>query len=622
MNVEMIPLNKLVLCPANVRKTDALTGIGELAASIKAHGLLQNLQVRPGAKGKYEVVAGGRRLAALQRLAKSKAIPKTEEIACQVMEAEDAAEISLAENVVRVQMHPADEYEAFKALADQGKGPQEIAARFGCSPMTVKRRLKLGIVSPKLMEAYREGKLDLDQLMAFAVSDDHAAQEQVWASLPHWNFHPDTIRSHLMASNIEASDRRVRFVGLKAYKKAGGHILRDLFQPEHEGYLTDPEILDRLVIEKLEAGAEAIRAEGRQWVIIMPTIDREKLRGLGRVYPEREPLTEEQQAEIDTLTARYEALVEEHGDDPPDEIAAELEEISEKIDALSNAAERWLPEDIAIAGAVVGIGYDGKLAVERGLVKPEDKRVETGDGHPMAKRSAAQGNIGASGLSDRLVEDLTAYRTAALRTVLAENADVALGATVHVLALPLFFPHETESCLAIKLDSAPLSGSYEGIEDSPAAIKLAERHQFWLRQMPNDAEALWDWLRAQDTATRLDLLAYCTGCSVNAVKRHERTDSDRLEHADRLALALGLDMTQWWQPTAESYLRHVPKARILEAVKEGVTPEAAENVANLKKDALAAEAEKRLAGTGWLPEVLRMSLVVSAEPKPEDIAAE
>lgn len=124
MTIEMIPLNKLVLCPDNVRKTGALIGIEELAASIKAHGLLQNLQVRPGVKGKYEVVAGGRRLAALQRLAKAKAIAKTEEIACQVMEVEDAAEISLAENVVRVQMHPADQYEAFKALADQGKGPQ------------------------------------------------------------------------------------------------------------------------------------------------------------------------------------------------------------------------------------------------------------------------------------------------------------------------------------------------------------------------------------------------------------------------------------------------------------------------------------------------------------------
>jgi ParB family chromosome partitioning protein len=224
-------------------------------------------------------------------------------------------------------------------------------------------------------------------------------------------------------------------------------------------------------------------------------------------------------------------------------------------------------------------------------------------------------------LSDRLIEDLTAHRTAALRTVLAGNADVALAAVVHALALPIFFPHEDESCLGIELDSAELRGSAEGIEASPAAVKLNARHEFWRHQLPNSAEGLWDWLLSQEAATRLDLLAYCAGCSVNAVKkRHERTDTDRLRHADLLALALGLDMTQWWQPTAQSYLRHVPKARILEAVKDGVTPKAAENLARLKKDALAAEAEQRLANTGWLPEVLRAPVAPVAES--EAIAAE
>ena len=215
------------------------------------------------------------------------------------------------------------------------------------------------------------------------------------------------------------------------------------------------------------------------------------------------------------------------------------------------------------------------------------------------------------------------FSTAALRTVLAGNAEVALTAVVHALALPLFFPHESESCLALKLDSAPLYGSAEGIEDSVAAVKLHSRHEFWLRHLPNSAEGLWDWLSMQDTATRIDLLAYCAGCSVNAVKkRHERPDTERLNHADRLAQTLGLDMTQWWQPTAQSYFRHVPKLRILEAVKEGVTSEAAENLANLKKDALAREAEERLNGTGWLPEILRAPAVAEIEAEPEAVAAE
>ena len=613
MTIEMIPLNKLIPCPANARKTDALSGIDELAASIKAHGLLQNLQVQPGTGGKYQVVAGGRRLAALKRLAKSKAIGKTEDIACHVIEAEDATEISLAENVIRLQMHPADEYEAFKALADQGKGPQEIAARFGCSPMTVKRRLKLGSVSPRLMALYRDGKLDLDQLMAFTVTDDHAAQEQVWASLPHWNHSADTIRSHLMVSNIEADDRRVRFVGLRAYKKAGGHVLRDLFQPDHEGYLTDPAILDRLVIEKLEREADAIRAEGWKWIVIMPTVDREKLRGLGRVYPEREPPSAERQVEIDDLTARYDALIEEHGDDPPDEIVTELEGLSDQIDALSADTEQWLPEDMAYAGAIVGIGYDGSLAVERGFVKPEDEPEKADTGSQPTARKAN----GVPGLSDKLAEELTAHRTAALREMVAGNTEVALVAVVHALALPLFFPHETESCLELSLRSTALDSSAEGIDGSTAAIKLAERHEFWRRQLPNAADALWDWLLARESRTRLDLLAYCAGASVNAVrKRHERADTDHLAHADRLATSLGLDMSQWWQPTAQSYFRHVPKASILETVREAVTPEAAETLAKLKKDALAAEAERRLSGTGWLPAILR----APASPEADAVA--
>jgi ParB family transcriptional regulator, chromosome partitioning protein len=83
-------------------------------------------------------------------------------------------------------------------------------------------------------------------------------------------------------------------------------------------------------------------------------------------------------------------------------------------------------------------------------------------------------------------------------------------------------------------------------------------------------------------------------------------------------------MTHWWQPTADGYFRHVPKACILEAVREGVTPEAADNLAKLKKDALAAEAEQRLKGTGWLPAILRVPVMDSAtaEPALDALAAE
>jgi ParB family chromosome partitioning protein len=623
MNIQQIQLNQLTPSKANVRKTGALNGIEELAASIKAHGLLQNLQVRETDSGKFEVVAGMRRLAALKRLAKEKAIAKTEDIACHVLTDEDASEISLAENTVRLPMHPADQFEAFKALADSGKGPEEIAARFGCSPATVQKRLRLASVSPALLAAYRAEEMTLDQLMAFTVSDDHGAQEKVWSELPEFNRHPDTIRRLLTNAHVEAGDRRAVFVGIETYVAAGGAVMRDLFNEEHEGYLTDPALLDRLASERLEREAETVRAEGWKWLEIMPDLDYADLRPLRRVHPERQPLSDEQQAELARLSAAHDALVAEHGEDMPEEAAAEMEAICDQLDELSQGAPVWRPEDIARAGAVIGIGHAGKLTVERGLVRPED--MPSAEEQPGTTHGASNGSGKApkrenGELSAPLVEALTAQRTAALRATLVGNADIALASVVHALALPLFYRYGAESCLAIDVESALLRGSDEGIEDSHAVVELAERHGFWRNELPEAAEDLWDWLAGRDMAMQLDLLAYCAGCSVNAVvKPHERADG-RITHADQLAAALALDMTAWWQPTRASYLGRVSKARVLEAVAEGVSSSAAENLAKLKKDALVKLAEERLSGTGWLPALLRSS-VTQAEPEAETLAA-
>lgn len=606
MKIRNIPLSKLVPCPANVRKTGGSVGIDELAASIQAHGLLQNLQVREGKGGRYEVVAGGRRLAALRLLAKGKKIAKTAEIPCHVLSDEDAAEISLAENIVRLPMHPADQYDAFKAMADAGKGNEEIAARFGCSPTVVKQRLKLASVSPRLLAAYRAEEMNLDQLMAFTVSDDHEAQEAAWFEQPEWNRNPAAIRRVLTAEHVEADDRRVVFVGLDTYTKAGGAMLRDLFDTEHEGYLTDTGLLDRLVTEKLAGEAAKLHAEGWKWVEIMLEIDRQRVHAMNSVDPEEIPLNDDQRRECDRLTAEYDALIDEHGEDVSDDIAGQLEALSAKIDEHYASALRWRAEEMARAGVVIGIGRDGAVEIVRGLVRPEDESQAEGEASRESPTSAISRTTPKL-LSDKLVEDLTAQRTAALRSVLAGNADIALTAIVHALALPLFYGNaDAETCLTVRLESQALQSSAEGIEKSSAGLMLHECVSVWQERLPQDPEAFWDWLLTQSTATRLDLLAFCAASSVNAVKKpHERDGSPRLASADRLASALRLDMAQWWQPTAAAYLGRVSKTRILEAVTEAVSPSAAENLGTMKKDALVIAAEKRLCGTGWLPPVLR-----------------
>src|SRR5271156_1799870 len=206
MTMQTIPLTQLIPSPLNVRKTGAKEGIPALAASIAAPGLLQNLQVRPAPdEGRFEVVAGGRRLAALKLLAKQKQIAADYPVPCRALDGADATEISLAENEMRLPMHPADQFDAFKKLADDGKGPEEIAARFGTTAKIVMQRLKLAVVSPKLIALYRKDEMTLDCLMGFTVCDQHKQQEKVWAALPDYaRQRPGQIRDALTEKHVAA----------------------------------------------------------------------------------------------------------------------------------------------------------------------------------------------------------------------------------------------------------------------------------------------------------------------------------------------------------------------------------------------------------------------------------
>jgi ParB family transcriptional regulator, chromosome partitioning protein len=239
-DIVFVPLNKLKKSPKNVWQVPhTKANIQAFAASIAAIGMLQYPVVEPeiGPKGKptgfYLVNAGeGRRLAQLLRV-KRKEIKADEPIRCILDTEHSATEISLAENAVRSDMHPADQYEAFAKLhGEEGMSAEDIAARFGVTAAVVRQRLKLGAVSPKLRDLYRKGEMNLDQLSAFAITDDHERQERVWADLPPFQRRRESILNALSEGQVRSDDRRALFVGAKAYEQAGGVIVRDLFDVE------------------------------------------------------------------------------------------------------------------------------------------------------------------------------------------------------------------------------------------------------------------------------------------------------------------------------------------------------------------------------------------------------
>lgn len=636
-----VSLNKLKKSPRNARRTPhSEADIEALAASIAVKGVLQAPVVEPetdeagAATGFYLVTIGEGRRLALALLAKRKVIKKVEPVRCVVDLANDPHEISLDENVTRFRMHTADEFEAFREQAERrGLSAEEIGARFGVSAQVVRQRLRLGAVSPVLMGRYRAGDLTLDQMMAYAVSEDHARQEQVFDLLGP-DRPPYLIRRTMTEAKVAATDRRAVFVGAEAYGEAGGTILRDLFTEDGGGWFEDPALLDRLAAEKLAGIAQDVRdKEGWKWA--EAHIDYPRALGLARVYPRPVERPEEEAARMSALSEEYDALVSQWDavEELPPEIEARFAEIDAELEAFGDGTA-FDPEEIARGGVFVILGQDGVARVERGLIRPEDIAVPEPEGEAEAEgeapEGAACGEDGASEvaeeadedagapLSERLVLDLTAHRTLALRDALGRSPTVALSAVVHSLALFAFYPpYDRASCLEIKGVSAYLDGHAPGIDDTRAGRSIAERHECWAVRLPREAADLWPFVEGLGATDLLDLLAHCASLTVNAVRAPFDRKPGAWAHADRLAQAVDLDMSGYWSATVASYLGRVTKARIGEAVREAVSEEAAERIGGMKKPDMALEAEALLAGKGWLPSLLRAPVPVEAEVQSE-----
>lgn len=635
-----IPFNKLVLSQANVRRVKAGISVEDLAEDIARRTLLQSLSVRPvldaeGAEtGMYEVPAGGRRFRALELLVKQKRMTKTQPVPCVVRTDGLAEEDSLAENVQRVALHPLDQFRAFQTLRESGLGEEEIAARFFVNPSVVKQRLKLAAVSPKLLDLYAEDEMTLEQLMAFTVTADHARQEQVWEGLSRaHNKEPYIIRRQLTEGAIRASDKRARFVGVEAYEAAGGAVIRDLFQQDDGGWLQDPALLDRLVVEKLASEAETLRGEGWKWIEVAAEFPYGHTSGLRRLTGETASLTDEERASHDALRAEYDKLEESYAeaDEFPDEVDQRLGEIETALETFDARPAIYDPAEIARAGALVSIDGDGDLCIERGYIRPEDEApaepdadgeapegseddcdaqrtvITIGGDGSSAAAEAAEEEDGIKPLPDRLVTELTAHRTLVLRDALANDPDTAFVAVLHALCLNAFYRYASETCLEITAKSASFGTQAPGLNDSASAKSIDDRHARWAAQLPKDADDLWNALIAFDGDSRSALFAHCASLSVNAVHESWNRNPSRIVHAGKLAQAVGLDMVAaGWTPTVDNYLGRVTKARILEAVREAKGEASAQLIDHLKKPDMAKEAERLLAGSGWLPEPLRM----------------
>ena len=614
--IQLIALNNLVASPRNVRKQDRKADIDALAASIAAHGLLQNLCVVLTENDNFEVDAGGRRLAALKQLAKQKVIAKDHPIPCHVVALEQGIEVSLAENVQRVAMDAMDEVDAYAALVAEGATADDVARRFGVTRRHVDQRLALAGLSPRIKAAWKRGDVSLEAARAFCLVESHAQQEAVFKSLGRPVTHAASVRARLMEGRMRASDRLAAFVGLEAYEQAGGAVLRDLFDAEAV-YVDNPALMAELAEQKLAGERDSWIAQGWGWVETSLGQGRtDSSHAVMRLQPEWRDYTDDEEAELtrlrDELDVLDAALDEDSIEDDPRWDARDT--LAAAIETLRQSARVWNKDLIAHAGVVIAINHDGEAYATLGVVRQSDEktikairkrleRAETGndaviDDEPVASPEPETD----CGLPKSVIRDLSLARTRAIRLLLARDRETALAVTVAAMIMRTVFRSE--------LSGVGVSASAAHVDDLEA---LAETRSAILAHVPDDEDEVLDWCLTQPPETLLSVLAVIAADAVDLV--HEKgapSDHRRQSLADRLAEILDLDMREFWVADA-SYWTRLPKADLLAALSEapGIVDQSRASQeatlkahAKLKRDDLAARVGEAFAGTGYLPDLL------------------
>ncbi|PEH74447.1 ParB/RepB/Spo0J family partition protein [Edwardsiella tarda] len=608
--IEMVPLSALVKSPLNVRTIPyPVESVRELADTIAAIGLLQNLVVHTLPDGLLGVAAGGRRLTALQLLCAEQRIDADYRVAVKRVSDELAAVASVAENSQRVAMHPAEQIIGFRTLSEQGKTPEQIGGQLGYSSLHVKRMLKLANLAPELIALLAENKIDVEQCQALSLESDQARQvaiyQQVKTEYSHAPAH--LLKRAVIDTEISISDPRFVFIGREEYEAAGGVVREDLFSAEEGSGTADRALLDRLVQDTLAKTAQAIqRDEGWAWSLAreMPLKNYGEDRERYLLLPVLEgQYSADEQQQLDELYAKQVAT-ETYEDE------AAIQMLIEDIESAA-AIRAWTPEQKAACGVVVSL-IDGQLCVQRGVQLKEE-----GDNDVDAYRdlvSLPPAPDFAEGVSLPLLTKMSSERTLAVQAALMKQPERAVAVLAWTLCRRIFSFTVGNAAIQVSLSChhSRLTEDAPSGKDGAAFVALMQEKERLAGRLPpmweRDITSFFS-LSGEDV---LALLSFCTACSVNGVQTREYGHTSR-SPLDPLESAIGFHLRDWWQPTKNNFFMHMPKTSIIAMLNEAGLTGAARDAEKMKKSDAAEHAEHCLSGTRWVPHWMQSSESAEAD---------
>lgn len=650
----LIPFSRLYLSDANVRKTRSEEDDIQLSADIEARGLLQNLLVTKSKKrGKFAVIAGGRRLRAIEMIVTRGAWAPDTEIECKLLEGseEEAGEASLAENFQRVGMSPAEECRAFQHFIKEGSDVAAVAKRFGLTQRFVEGRLRLANLAEPIFEALAKGDVTLEIAKAYAATDQHEVQLRVFEQMRYaYNPSADAIRRMVASGSMRGNDPIALLIGEHAYVAAGGKIERDLFSEAADDRWIDIEVAHRLAAEKMEAEAQRITAEtGLAWISPVASTNSWQARsemGVNAVRLPPAPLSEEARARIDAIDARMEEISEiidegeEGGDTDFGQLEAEYEDLNAERSDLNNPV-RVMPEEWrSEAGRFLVLTTRGEMVLEADYYSEKRLSFETDEngnvtataeepvtgstkrGSAASSRPEAVAPGTEKPISARLFDELSVQRRNILSASLLTDAGLALDFAIFALADSRSYESRGTSIKGGR-PSDPATGE---LSQSTAEGILAEAENAldtaWqehgcaaprfiaFRELTDEAKAAW--------------LAYAVAISLEAKKGY---GSEYHPIHAVIGSMLDIDVAAMWRPTAENFFDRVSKTSCLAALTEVGGSDLAARYAASKKADLAKTCETIFAGKAiveqdvkeaalaWLPEGMKFTIAANpADP--------
>ncbi|MFD3227244.1 ParB/RepB/Spo0J family partition protein, partial [Rahnella aceris] len=623
--VEMVPLSQLALSPLNVRKVSPdPVKLQELADSIRAVGVLQNLIVHLLPDGLLGTAAGGRRFRALNILLNGGMITADYAVPVKTVSEEMAKIVSATENFQHEEMHPADQIAVFGEMSREGKTAAQIAGVLGYSTKHVQKFLRLAGMAPALLAALAEDKLNVDQLQALSASEDHERQLNVWENAFGYYRNPKELREAVLKGEVPAAGNRLLdFVGREAYEQAGGGFRYDLFSDE--GFIGDTVLLYTVARQKLtDIAAGIAQAEGWLWsegrTEGVSTYGEDAERYLLLKQPAGE-LTPEERARFDALGKQLETLSEQDDDEDADHDALELaaDGCQAEMDAIEAAANiRAWDADVRAHGGVVVSLLHGAISVRRGVMLRSDLPEIAADDktgvnqHLSSIRTEGSEEESAQPqakpLSAALVKSLSSERTLAVQAALAAQPQMALVIFVHDCLKSTFNYHSfVASTLKVSLhahtgnllDNAPTAN------DGLAMQHLNAMHEAWQAQLPDNWHESWDWLLAWDTQQLISVMGYCLAKTLNgASERLSHKDSKAGKELEPVEAMLGFTLRDWWLPTKANFFGRISKEQISDSLSQAGLDGAARDALKMKKPEAAELAEDKITLTSWVPECL------------------